>query len=219
MKLKQFVVNCFGVNAYVLSNNAGDAILIDPSVSVLREQKELADYIASEGLTVRRTLNTHLHLDHVLGNAFVERTFNVKAEAHEEDAFFMDIQEEQSQMFGIPCPDPAGPIGNYLAEGDTVEIPDIKLHVFHIAGHSPGGLAFYCENFTSGAASAPGNGPILFSGDSLFAGTIGRTDLFEGSEEALITNIKNKLMTLPPETIVYPGHGIPTTIGKERENF
>lgn len=219
MKLKQFVVNCFGVNAYVLSNNAGDAILIDPSVSVLREQKELADYIASEGLTVRRTLNTHLHLDHVLGNAFVERTFNVKAEAHEEDAFFMDIQEEQSQMFGIPCPDPAGPLGNYLAEGDTVEIPDIKLHVFHIAGHSPGGLAFYCENFTSGAASAPGNGPILFSGDSLFAGTIGRTDLFEGSEEALITNIKNKLMTLPPETIVYPGHGIPTTIGKERENF
>lgn len=219
MKLKQFVVNCFGVNAYVLSNNAGDAILIDPSVSVLREQKELADYIASEGLTVRRTLNTHLHLDHVLGNAFVERTFNVKAEAHEEDTFFMDIQEEQSQMFGIPCPDPAGPIGNYLAEGDTVEIPDIKLHVFHIAGHSPGGLAFYCENFTSGAASAPGNGPILFSGDSLFAGTIGRTDLFEGSEEALITNIKNKLMTLPPETIVYPGHGIPTTIGKERENF
>lgn len=219
MKLKQFVVNCFGVNAYVLSNDAGDAILIDPSVSVPREQKELADYIQSEGLTVRRVLNTHLHLDHVLGNAFVERTFNVKAEAHEEDTFFMDIQEEQSQMFGIPCPDPAGPIGNYLAEGDTVEISGIKLHVFHIAGHSPGGLAFYCENFTSGAASAPGNCPILFSGDSLFAGTIGRTDLFEGSEEALIANIKNKLLTLPPETIVYPGHGIPTTIGKERENF
>lgn len=219
MKLKQFVVNCFGVNAYVLSNNAGDAILIDPSVSVPREQKELADYIASEGLTIRRVLNTHLHLDHVLGNAFVERTFNVKAEAHEEDAFFMDIQEEQSQMFGIPCPDPAGPLGNYLAEGDTVEIPDIKLHVFHIAGHSPGGLAFYCENFAPSGASAHGNCPILFSGDSLFAGTIGRTDLFEGSEEALITNIKNKLLTLPPETIVYPGHGIPTTIGKERENF
>lgn len=222
MKFKQFVVNYFGVNAYVLSNDAKDAILIDPSVCVPREQKELTDYIASEGLTIRRVLNTHLHLDHVLGNAFVERTFNVKAEAHEEDAFLLDLQEEQSQMFGIPCPDPAGPLGNYLAEGDTVEIPDIKLHVFHIAGHSPGGLAFYCENFTSGAVSTPDNctaGPILFSGDSLFAGTIGRADLFGGDEDALIANIKNKLLTLPPETIVYPGHGLPTTIGKERENF
>lgn len=233
MKLKQFVVNYFGVNAYVVSNDAKDAILIDPSVCVPREQKELTDYIASEGLTVRRVLNTHLHLDHVLGNAFVERTFNVKAEAHEEDAFLLDLQEEQSQMFGIPCPDPASPLGNYLAEGDTVEIPDIKLHVFHIAGHSPGGLAFYCENFTSGAVSTtdftrstardavstPGNCPILFSGDSLFAGTIGRADLFGGDEDALIANIKNKLLTLPPETIVYPGHGDSTTIAKERENF
>ncbi len=233
MKIKQFAFNPFGVNCYVLSNSAGDAILIDPSVSNERERQVLSQYIANAGLTVRRVLNTHLHLDHVLGNAFVEREFGVKAEAHEEDNFLLDLQEEQSMMFGLPCPDPAPALGGFLAEGDTIEVPGIKLHVLHVAGHSPGGLAFYCKNSnaileTNAGSNVKANGnpaeiristPILFPGDILFAGSVGRSDLFGGDEESLILGIKHKLLTLPGETVVFPGHGPSTTIENERRWF
>ena len=214
MLLKHFVVNPFGVNAFVLSNDAGEAILIDPSVGREAERKALADYISSNNLKVVRLLNTHLHLDHVLGNAFVERTYGVKPEAHEEDAFLLDLQEEQSQMFGLPVEEPSPALGDYLAEGDLVEIPGISLKVLHIAGHSPGGLAFYCEN--PGEVNGKKAPPLLFSGDILFAGSMGRSDLFGGDEEALVSGIKSKLMTLPAETLVFPGHGPSTTIGEER---
>ena len=214
MLLKHFVVNPFGVNAFVLSNEAGEAILIDPSVGSERERTALADYISSNKLKVVRLLNTHLHLDHVLGNAFVERIYGVKPEAHEEDAFLLDLQEEQSQMFGLPVEEPSPALGDYLAEGDVVEIPGISLKVLHIAGHSPGGLAFYCEN--PGEVNGKKAPPLLFSGDILFAGSMGRSDLFGGDEEALVSGIKSKLMTLPAETLVFPGHGPTTTIGDER---
>ncbi len=214
MLLKHFVVNPFGVNAFVLSNDAGEAILIDPSVGREAERKALADYISSNNLKVVRLLNTHLHLDHVLGNAFVERTYGVKPEAHEEDAFLLDLQEEQSQMFGLPVEEPSPALGDYLAEGDVVEIPGISLKVLHVAGHSPGGLAFYCEN--PGEVNGKKAPPLLFSGDILFAGSMGRSDLFGGDEEALVSGIRSKLMTLPAETLVFPGHGPTTTIGEER---
>ena len=214
MHLKHFVVNPFGVNAFVLSNDAGETILIDPSVGREAERKALADYISSNNLKVVRLLNTHLHLDHVLGNAFVERTYGVKPEAHEEDAFLLDLQEEQSQMFGLAVEETSPALGDYLAEGDMVEIPGISLKVIHIAGHSPGGLAFYCEN--PGEVNGKKAPPLLFSGDILFAGSMGRSDLFGGDEEALVSGIKSKLMTLPAETLVFPGHGPTTTIGDER---
>ena len=214
MLLKHFVVNPFGVNAFVLSNDAGEAILIDPSVSREVERKALADYISSNNLKVVRLLNTHLHLDHVLGNAFVERTYGVKPEAHEEDAFLLELQEEQSRMFGLPIEETSPALGDYLAEGDVVEIPGISLKVLHVAGHSPGGLAFYCEN--PGEVNGKKAPPLLFSGDILFAGSMGRSDLFGGDEDALVSGIKSKLMTLPAETLVFPGHGPTTTIGDER---
>lgn len=224
MHFKQFVFNPFGVNCFVLSNNAGDAILIDPSVSNASERAALADYIKNAGLKVRRMLNTHLHLDHVLGNAFVERTFGIKAEAHEEDNFLLDLQEEQSQMFGLPVEEIAPPLGGFLAEGDVVEIPGIKLHVIHVAGHSPGGIAFYCEDESNAATekAVTKNAkpvPVLFPGDILFAGSMGRADLFGGDEDALVSGIRSKLLTLPSETVVFPGHGPATTIEDERRWF
>lgn len=220
MKLQHFAFNPFGVNAFVLSNDAGDAILIDPSVSNGLEQDALSKYIADNHLTVRRVLNTHLHLDHVLGNAFVERTFGVKAEAHQEDEFLLDLQEEQSSMYGLPFDDPAPALGDYIAEGDSIEVPGIKLHVLHVAGHSPGGVAFFSEK----TAIDIGNGksvsaPLLFSGDILFAGSRGRSDLFGGDDSSLVTGIKQKLLALPAETIVLPGHGPSTTIEDEKFNY
>ena len=215
MKIKQFVFNPFGVNCYVLSNNQGEAILIDPSVSNTREQTALTDYLKSEKLKVMRVLNTHLHLDHVLGNAFAERTFGVKAEAHKDDTFLLDLQQEQAQMFGLPCNDIAPALGKFLNDGDIVEIAEIRLQVIHVAGHSPGGLAFFCENpgKVNGQDNVP---PLLFSGDILFAGSRGRSDLYGGDEYALVNGIKNKLLKLPAETVVFPGHGPSTTIGDEK---
>lgn len=215
MNIKQFVFNPFGVNCYIISNDAGDAILIDPSVSNTREQTALADYIKSEHLNVRRLLNTHLHLDHVLGNAFIERTYNIKAEAHKADEFLLGLQQEQAQMFGLPCNDIAPALGKFLDEGDNVEIPEIKLQVIHVAGHSPGGLAFYCGSpgKVNGQDNVP---PLLFPGDILFAGSRGRSDLFGGDEFTLVSGIKSKLLTLPTETVVFPGHGPSTTIGDEK---
>ena len=215
MKIKQFVFNPFGVNCYVLSNNQGEAILIDPSVSNTREQAALADYIKSEKLKVVRVLNTHLHLDHVLGNAFVERTYGVKAEAHKDDTFLLDLQQEQAQMFGLPCNDIAPALGKFLNDGDIIEIAEIRLQVIHVAGHSPGGLAFFCENpgKVNGQNNVP---PLLFPGDIIFAGSRGRSDLYGGDEFALVSGIKSKLLTLPAETVVFPGHGPSTTIGDEK---
>ena len=214
MKINQFVFNPFGVNAYVLSNSNGETILIDPSASNAREQAALSEYIKSENLKVSRNLNTHLHLDHVLGNAFVERTYGIKAEAHKDDEFLLGLQTEQAQMFGLPCNDIAPALGNNLDEGDIVEIAEIKLQVIHVAGHSPGGLAFYCES--PGEVNGQKAPPLLFPGDILFAGSRGRSDLFGGDEFALVSGIKSKLLTLPSETIVFPGHGPCTTIGDEK---
>ena len=215
MNIKQFVFNPFGVNCYILSNDKGEAILIDPSVSNTREQAALADYIKAEKLKVCRVLNTHLHLDHVLGNAFVERTYGIKAEAHKDDEFLLGLQNEQAQMFGLPCNDLAPALGKNLDEGDIVEIPEIKLQVIHVAGHSPGGLAFFCANpgEVNGQDNVP---PLLFPGDILFAGSRGRSDLFGGDEFALVSGIKSKLLTLPSETVVFPGHGPMTTIASEK---
>ena len=215
MQIKQFVFNPFGVNCYILGNDKDEAILIDPSVSNTREQTALTDYLKSEKLKVVRVLNTHLHLDHVLGNAFVERTFGIKAEAHKDDEFLLGLQKEQAQMFGLPCNDPAPALGNNLNDGDIVEIAEIRLQVIHVAGHSPGGLAFFCENpgKVNGQDNVP---PLLFSGDILFAGSRGRSDLYGGDEYALVSGIKNKLLKLPAETVVFPGHGPSTTIGDEK---
>lgn len=228
MLFKHFAFNPFGVNCFVLSNDKGDAILIDPSVSNQRERDALAAYIKDNHLTVRHLLNTHLHLDHVLGNAFVEHTYGVKAEAHQEDEFLLDLQEEQSSMYGLPFEEAAPPLGDYIAEGDTVGVEGIELQVIHVAGHSPGGVAFYLPasdvTFASnGSAPSASSGtltiPMLFSGDILFAGSMGRSDLFGGDEEALISGIKIKLLTLPAETVVLPGHGPTTTIEDERDSF
>ena len=215
MVIKQFVFNPFGVNCYILSNSKGEAILIDPSVSNIREQAALANDIKSENLKVCRNLNTHLHLDHVLGNAFVERTYGIKAEAHKDDEFLLGLQNEQAQMFGLPCNDLAPALGKNLDEGDIVEIAEIKLQVIHVAGHSPGGLAFFCENpgKVNGQDNVP---PLLFPGDIIFAGSRGRSDLYGGDEFALVSGIKAKLLTLPTETVVFPGHGPSTTIGDEK---
>lgn len=195
----------FPVNCYVLWDDTNEAVIIDPGCYYDDERQALKDYIIGHNLTVKHLLNTHLHLDHVFGNPFVEKAFGIKAEAHQADEFWFEEMPKQSRMFGIRLPDAPVPLGSYLHDGDLITFGHTTLEAIHVPGHSPGSLVYYC------AAEK-----CMFSGDVLFQGSIGRADLTGGNFDDLIEHICSRLFVLPGDTTVYPGHGAPTTIGTEK---
>ena len=205
MKLKRFEFNMFPVNCYLISDETKEAVIVDAGCYYPEEQQALKGFIADNGLQVKHLLNTHLHLDHLFGNAFVGREFGLKAEASAQDEFLLDLAEAHCRMFGFDINEPAAPLGRHLADGDLIHFGHSTLQVIGLPGHSPGGLAFHCPEER-----------IVFSGDSLFKGSIGRTDLPGGSFETLRDSICGRLFALPDDTTVYPGHGDPTTIGNEK---
>ena len=205
MKIKRFEFNMFPVNSYVLWDETNEAVLIDPGCYYDVEKAALKDFIISNNLTVKHLLNTHLHIDHICGNTFCERTFGVKSEAHEADLFWVEEAPKQSRMFGLKLDAEPAPPAVHLHDGNMVNFGTTRLEVIHVPGHSPGSIVFY--------SAADG---CMFSGDVLFQGSIGRADLAGGNFDTLIEGISSKLFVLPDETIVYPGHGAPTTIGYEK---
>lgn len=205
MKIKRFEFNMFPVNCYVISDETGEAAIIDAGCFFPEEQQMLKQYIADNKLTVKHLLNTHLHLDHVFGNPFILREFGLKAEACQLDEFLLAKLPDQCHMFGFsPNEAPVG-LGHYIEDGEIIRFGHTELQAIHVLGHSPGGMVYYCK------ADA-----CLFSGDVLFQGSIGRADLEGGDFNELIEQISYRLLTLPDETLVYPGHGEPTSIGKEK---
>ena len=154
-----------------------------------------------------RLLCTHLHFDHIIGNAFIRDTYGLLPEASQKDVEALPSLEEQMAGLGLP-PSKAFetvPVTKYLSEGDTVRFGQSELQVLATPGHSPGSLSFYTSQ----------DGFVL-SGDALFEGSIGRTDLWGGDLRTLITAIREKLLTLPDATVVYSGHGPATTVGIEK---
>lgn len=205
MKIKRFEFNMFPVNCYVISDETGEAAIIDAGCFFPEEQQMLKQYIADNKLTVKHLLNTHLHLDHVFGNPFILREFGLKAEACQLDEFLLAKLPDQCRMFGFsPNEAPVG-LEHYIEDGEIIRFGHTELQAIHVPGHSPGGMVYYCK------ADA-----CLFSGDVLFQGSIGRADLEGGDFNELIEQISCRLLTLPDETLVYPGHGEPTSIGKEK---
>lgn len=205
MTIKVFVFNPFQENTYLISSETGDTLIIDPGCFNPAEENRLSSYLAEHGMRVTCVVNTHLHIDHVLGNAFVEKSTGVRALAHEGDAFWLNGLDAQCRMFGLQPPTEKTNANLTLKEGDTLQVGNETFTVLEVPGHSPGGIALY------NAAQA-----CLFTGDALFAGSIGRTDLTGGDYNTLIKHIQAKLMTLPDSTVVYCGHGPSTTIGSER---
>ncbi len=205
MKIKRFEFNMFPVNCYVLSDESHEAVIIDAGCYYEEEQQALKKYIVDHNLTVKHLLNTHLHLDHVFGNSFVARELHVKPEAHESDEFLLARVPDYCKMFGIPLNEEPAPLGGHLSDGDLIRFGETTLRAILVPGHSPGGLAFYCEEAKT-----------LFSGDVLFQGSIGRADLEGGDFSTLRISIIARLFTLPDDTVVYPGHGNSTTIGNEK---
>ena len=205
MKIKRFEFNMFPVNCYVLSDESHEAVIIDAGCYYEEEQQALKKYIVDHNLTVKHLLNTHLHLDHVFGNSFVARELHVKPEAHESDEFLLARVPDYCKMFGILLNEEPAPLGGHLSDGDLIRFGETTLRAILVPGHSPGGLAFYCEEAKT-----------LFSGDVLFQGSIGRADLEGGDFSTLRNSIIARLFTLPDDTVVYPGHGNSTTIGNEK---
>jgi hydroxyacylglutathione hydrolase len=205
MHIKLFTFNPFQENTYLIYTDQGEAMIVDPGCYTREEENKLQSFIEEHHLKVVLLVNTHLHLDHAFGNAFVEETWGIKASANENDFFLRDSMVEQTKMFGLPHCRQAPIVGHLLREGDVLSLGSEKFQVFEVPGHSPGSIVLY--------HAAAG---FVLVGDVLFSGSIGRTDLQGGNYEDLIAGIRQKLMVLPDQTVVYCGHGPATTIGQEK---
>src|SRR5512133_248112 len=192
-------------NTFVISGADTSCIVIDCGCYGRREENRLEELLNSLKLNPILLLNTHCHLDHVFGNGFMLRRYGLSARSHPGEDYNLRSAPEHAMMFGLKMETPPEP-GTYLTDGEIIEAAGLTLEVVAVPGHSPGGVAFFCRNEG-----------ILFTGDALFAGSIGRSDLPGGNHESLIKNITGRLFTLPGETVVYPGHGPETTIKQEIE--
>jgi glyoxylase-like metal-dependent hydrolase (beta-lactamase superfamily II) len=204
IKVKKFVVNPLGENSFILSDDSGACVFIDPGFYYEDEYLEVKEYITGNNLTPVKITNTHCHFDHIMGVEFVRNEYKIPFLAHAEDNFWVEKATQQAEMFGFEM-DSVAPVDSFLVDGEFVEFGDSRLKIIHVPGHSPGHVVFYSEN-----------DKILIAGDVLFYGSIGRTDLPGGNYQSLISNIKNKLFILPDETKVYCGHGPETSLGFEK---
>ena len=207
MTIKIFTFNPIQENTYVVHDETGEAIVIDAGCYFDEEKIKLKSYIDEQGLTLKRVLNTHLHFDHQFGNKFLFETYGILPEAHPADESLLQGVIARAMIYGFPIQEDAQKLGNYLSEHQEIKFGNTVLRCILIPGHSPGHLVFYNEKEH-----------ILFGGDVLFRGSIGRTDLEQGDHAELIKNITEKLLVLPDQTIVYPGHGPATTIGEEKKS-
>jgi glyoxylase-like metal-dependent hydrolase (beta-lactamase superfamily II) len=208
LRIVSFTFNGFAENTYLLIDEATRATaIVDPGAYSKAEQATLRDYVAEHQLDVTFLLNTHAHIDHVLGNAFVLNTYpGLPFLLHPLDLPTLRAVATYAGPYGFANYEPAEPTGE-LAAGQVIELGESKLSVRFAPGHAPGHVVFYDEA-----------GGQLVGGDVLFKSSIGRTDLPGGDHNTLLKSIKEELLTLPDATVVYPGHGPSTTIGAERRS-
>ena len=205
IKVDTLPINMWQENTYILSDETKECVVIDPGCLTTEEKQHVADFIESNGYKPVKLLQTHLHLDHVFGSAFIAETYGLGMEAHQGDEFFIDQTVSYAQQFGVQVDSNPPPISNYLTEESKVVFGNSVLDVIHVPGHSPGGIVFYSEK-----------DKLAIVGDAIFQGSIGRTDLPGGDFETLISNLKSKILTLNDEVQLFPGHGPSTTVGRER---
>ena len=208
MKVSRFTFNMFGVNTYILWDDISkDATIIDPGMVNDSEQKIIDQFIEKNNLKLSHLVNTHMHIDHAFGVQYMKNRYNLKFECNIDDQFLAQRLNEQAAMFGLPISIEELQIDVDLKNGDVIYVGDEELRILHVPGHSPGSIVLYAPQSS-----------FIISGDVLFNSSIGRTDLPGGSYPQLISAINEKLMTLPEDVIVYPGHGNETSIGQEKSN-
>lgn len=203
LQLQSFTFNEFAENTFILFDETGECLIIDPGCGRVSEQKILADFIEENRLSPVMLVNTHCHIDHVLGNAWVSHKYRLGLFAHELEKPTLQMQPMVANMYGLKY-DESPMITGYLSEGQEIGFGNTILKILFVPGHAPGHICLYAKSAN-----------LLIAGDTLFDGSIGRTDLPGGHHDTLISRIKSELFTLPPDTLVYPGHGPATSIGKE----
>ena len=208
LTIKRFENNAVFENCYIVNDNTLEAVIIDCGAYSAHEEQQISQYIKDNNLKIKHLLCTHAHFDHILGNAFIYKTYQVVPECHPADKNLHSGLAEQVAIFlGENYTKEIPSVGKMLNEGDSIEFGTHLFSVIHTPGHTPGGVCFYCSEEK-----------VIFTGDSLFQMSIGRTDFPGGNYRELIESLNTKIMTLPEDVQVYPGHGNPTTIGFEKQH-
>lgn len=201
MIIKDIAVGPLDVNCYILAcDDTKEAAVIDPG----GDADKIIETIEKEGFKPKFIINTHAHFDHVGGVKTIQEHFNIDFFLHKDDLFLLESINEQSTFFGLgPVLEPT--VNKHVNHQDNIKLGENNIKVIHTPGHTPGGVCYYVGN-------------DVFVGDTLFAGSIGRTDFPGSSHEALINSIKEQLFPLDDKVIVHPGHGPSTTIGNEKHS-
>jgi glyoxylase-like metal-dependent hydrolase (beta-lactamase superfamily II) len=206
LSIESFTFSPVQENTYVLFNEKDACCIIDPGCYFGNERRTLESFVEDHHLIPKYLLNTHCHLDHVFGNKFIHDRYDLTLHIHPKEKIVLDHAAASGLQWNMPFENYRGD-PNYLEEGSIVRLGDDELKVLFTPGHSPGSICFYCQAQH-----------FVIGGDVLFRLSIGRTDLPGGDFDTLMGSIRQKLFVLPDDTIVYPGHGEPTTIGFEKKN-
>lgn len=204
--IKTFEFNDFGVNTYLLSASNNECIIIDPGFYTKSEKSFFDNYLVDNNLKLVRMLITHCHIDHILGITHVEDKYGICASIHNKGKEMLRASVGYGSVFGLEVERPITNV-DLLSEGELIYLGENKLKVLYTPGHADGSVCFMCHKEQ-----------FVITGDVLFHGSIGRTDLPSGNYHVLMKSIKEKLFTLDDKFTVYPGHGDPTTIGWEKVN-
>ena len=206
LKIVRFVFNAFGENTYLTIDAAtNQAAVIDPGMVSTAEQDALDKYIRQNDIKLTQIILTHAHIDHILGAGYVKDKYGAVIKAHPADGFIAQSANLQAQRFGMKNSIDPVSFDIELKDGDEIQIGESSLAVIHLPGHSPGGIVLYDRDDN-----------VAFTGDSIFEGSIGRTDLEGGDYHTLVKALKDKVLTLPGDTILLPGHGEPTNVNNEK---
>jgi hydroxyacylglutathione hydrolase len=206
LTVESFVFNAFQENTIVAFDETKEAVIIDPGCYEVEEREELDDFIRDNNLLVRYILNTHCHIDHVLGNDHVKTKYKAPLLIHAKDEQVLRAVKAYAPSYGFPLYREAEP-DSFIKEGETINFGNTSFQILFLPGHAPGHVGFY-----------EASQKIIISGDVLFYHSIGRADLPGGDFKTLVNSIHQQLFALPDDVIVYPGHGPTTTIGEEKSS-
>ncbi len=205
LTIQSFTFNPASENTYILFNETGSAVIIDPGCYFTNEQHALQLFIELNDIKVIQLINTHCHLDHVFGLKWVYENYELEPFIHAEEKKVLEDTPQSASRWGLTIDNYSGNL-HFIEEGDIIHIGNDQLTVLYTPGHSPGSVSFYCKEQG-----------FIISGDVLFKESVGRTDLEGGNHQTLLNSIRTKLFTLPDETIVYCGHGPATTVAHEKQ--
>lgn len=205
MKIHKFTLNPLQENTYLVTDAANNGVIIDPGCYFQEEKEALKGFIQKENIDLKAIINTHAHLDHIMGIAYIKDQFDVPLYLHKKDEVTLNMGEQSAKLYGLSLFEPSPQPDEWLEEGQELRFGDIAFKVLFGPGHAPGHVAFYNAEEH-----------VLIGGDIIFRGSYGRVDLPGGDFETLKNTINNTIFTLPEKTLIYTGHGPETTVGAEK---